>query len=148
MGNHGQGRRQQGQSKKGKKDKVAVIPGGLTAEEEKDRQLKAKKAFEYFKETKVEEKKFDTYRQEREQLNYFWIVEDKKAEKAPRRWPKAELRNKERELQDLEEKHAVEVKVYKQRVKHLLYEHQDEVTQEKNERGRGFVSNTNCSSVR
>ena len=115
-----------GKGKKGKKDKVAVIPGGLTAEEEKDRQLKAKKAFEYFKETKVEEKKFDTYRQEREQLNYFWIVEKKRLEDK-----KAELRNKERELQDLEEKHAVEVKVYKQRVKHLLYEHQDEVTQEK-----------------
>ena len=73
--------------KKGKKDKVAVIPGGLTAEEEKDRQSKAKKAFEYFKETKVEEKKFDTYRQEREQLNYFWIVEKKRLEDK-----KAELR--------------------------------------------------------
>merc|ERR1712072_1199694 len=70
--------------------------GGLTAEEEKDRQLKAKKAFEYFKETKIEEKKFDTYRQEREQLNYFWIVEKKRLEDK-----KAELRNKERELQDL-----------------------------------------------
>ena len=66
--------------KKGKKDKVQVIPGGLTAEEEKDRQSKAKKAFEYFKETKIEEKKFDTYRQEREQLNYFWIVEKKRLE--------------------------------------------------------------------
>ena len=41
---------------------------------------KAKKAFEYFKETKVEEKKFDTYRQEQEQLNYFWIVEKKRLE--------------------------------------------------------------------
>merc|ERR1711934_616912 len=105
---------------------VQVIPGGLTAEEEKDRQSKAKKAFKYFKETKVEEKKFDTYRQEREQLNYFWIVEKKRLEDK-----KAELRNKERELQDLEEKHAVEVKIYKQRVKHLLYEHQNEITQEK-----------------
>ena len=122
--------------KKGKKDKVQVIPGGLTAEEEKDRQSKAKKAFEYFKETKVEEKKFDTYRQEREQLNYFWIVEKKRLEDK-----KAELRNKERELQDLEEKHAVEVKVYKQRVKHLLYEHQDEVTQEKT-KGEEALSQT------
>merc|ERR1711871_1485533 len=90
----------------------------------------------YFKETKVEEKKFDTYRQEREQLNYFWIVEKKRLEDK-----KAELRNKERELQDLEEKHAVEVKVYKQRVKHLLYEHQDEVTQEKT-RGEEALSQT------
>ena len=82
-----------GKGKKGKKDKVAVIPGGLTAEEEKDRQLNAKKAFEYFKETKVEEKKFDTYRQEREQLNYFWIVEKKRLEDK-----KAELRRARRVL--------------------------------------------------
>jgi hypothetical protein len=58
------------------------------------------------------------------QLNYFWIVEKKNLEDK-----KAELRNKERELQDLEEKHQVEIKVYKQRVKHLLYEHQNEVTE-------------------
>ena len=82
-----------GKGKKGKKDKVQVIPGGLTAEEEKDRQLKAKKAFEYFKETKIEEKKFDTYRQEREQLNYFWIVEKKRLEDK-----KAELRRARRVL--------------------------------------------------
>ncbi len=42
---------------------------------------------------------------------------------------KAELRNKEREIQDLEEKHQEEIKVYKQRVKHLLYEHQNEVSE-------------------
>ena len=158
-----------GKGKKGKKDKVAVIPGGLTAEEEKDRQLKAKKAFEYFKETKIEEKKFDTYRQEREQLNYFWIVEkkrleDKKAElrcarrvlrcfhfihttRVHRTMPgvvylsslKCPAQEQGAELQDLEEKHAVEVKVYKQRVKHLLYEHQDEVTQEKRKGKRLYL---------
>merc|ERR1711865_1047396 len=65
---------------------------------------------------------------QREKLNYFWIVEKKNLEDK-----KAELRNKERELQDLEEKHQVEIKVYKQRVKHLLYEHQDEITQLKTE---------------
>ena len=41
---------------------------------------------------------------------------------------KTDRRNKERELQDLEEKHQVEIKVYKQSVKHLLFEHQDETT--------------------
>ncbi len=61
-----------------------------------------------------------------EKLNYFWIVEKKKLEDK-----RAELRNKEREMQDLEEKHQVEIKVYKQRVKHLLYEHQDERTRQK-----------------
>lgn len=37
---------------------------------------------------------------------------------------RAELRNKDRAAEELEERHAVEVKVYKQKVKHLLYEHQ------------------------
>ena len=46
---------------------------------------------------------------------------------------KADLRNKERELQDLEEKHQVIIKTYKQRVKHLLFEHQNEVTAAKTE---------------
>jgi len=42
---------------------------------------------------------------------------------------KAELRNKDREMEELEERHQVEIKVYKQKVKHLLYEHQNNVAQ-------------------
>ena len=76
--------------------------------------------------TRDEERDFNEFQQQREKLNYFWIVEKKKLEDK-----KAELRNKERELQDLEEKHQVEIKIYKQRVKHLLYEHQNEITQRK-----------------
>ncbi|KAI8915698.1 hypothetical protein EDD86DRAFT_1604 [Gorgonomyces haynaldii] len=38
-----------------------------------------------------------------------------------------ELLNKDRELEELEEKHQVEIKVYKQKVKHLLYEYQNNV---------------------
>lgn len=52
-------------------------------------------------------------------MSYFWIIEKKRLEDK-----KAELRNKDRELQDLEEKHQVIIKIYKQRVKHLLFEHQ------------------------
>jgi len=123
--------------KKGKKGKeAAVIPGGLTEVEEADRKAKAKRAFAYFKEAQKEERDFNEYQQQREKLNYFWIVEKKCLEDK-----KAELRNKERELQDLEEKHAVEVKIYKQRVKHLLYEHQDEVTQQKTQ-GEELLSQT------
>ena len=46
---------------------------------------------------------------------------------------KAELRNKDREMEELEERHQVEIKVYKQKVKHLLYEHQNNVSQLKEE---------------
>ena len=69
---------------------------------------------------------FNEFQQQREKLNYFWIVEKKKLEDK-----RAELRNKDREIQDLEEKHQVEIKIYKQRLKHLLSEHQHEITQKK-----------------
>lgn len=78
--------------------------------------------------TKKEEHDFNEYQQQREKLNYFWIVEKKKLEDK-----RAELRNKDRELQDLEEKHQVEIKIYKQRLKHLLHEHQNEITVKKTE---------------
>lgn len=44
---------------------------------------------------------------------------------------KADLRAREREREDLAEAHAVEVKLYKQRIKHLLFEHQSEATDAK-----------------
>lgn len=38
------------------------------------------------------------------------------------------MRNKDRESEELEERYQVEIKVYKQKVKHLLYEHQNNIT--------------------
>jgi len=111
---------------KKKKEDGGGAGGEVNEIEEADRKQKAAKAFGYFKETQKEERDFNEFQQQREKLNYFWIVEKKKLEDS-----KAELRNKERELQDLEEKHQVEIKVYKQRVKHLLYEHQNEITRRK-----------------
>jgi len=76
---------------------------------------------------------FNKFQQQRDQINYFWIVEKKSLEDK-----KTDRRNKERELQDLEEKHQVEIKVYKQSVKHLLFEHQDETTIHKTELERNL----------
>jgi hypothetical protein len=39
------------------------------------------------------------------------------------------LRNRDREMEEAEERHQVEIKVYKQKVKHLLYEHQNNITE-------------------
>lgn len=94
--------------------------------EEGERKRLAQDADRIFKQTVKEDHDFNSFQQQREKLNYFWIVEKKKVEDK-----KAELRNKERELQDLEERHQVEIKIYKQRVKHLLYEHQNEITTKK-----------------
>ena len=85
-------------------------------------------ALRLYKLTQKEEQDFNEFQQQREKLNYFWIVEKKKLEDK-----RADLRNKERELQDLEEKHQVEIKIYKQRLKHLLQEHQNEITCKKTE---------------
>merc|ERR1712096_248441 len=55
----------------------------------------------------IEEKKqADMYQMERERMNYFWVVEKKRMEDLS-----AEMRNKLRELEDLKEKHQIEVKI-------------------------------------
>lgn len=48
------------------------------------------------------------YQDERQRVNYFWIVAKKEADDL-----KAALRNKQREMQDLGEKNEIEVKIYK-----------------------------------
>lgn len=59
-------------------------------------------------------------------MEYFWTTEKKNLEEK-----KATLRNKHRELQDLEEKHQIEIKIYKHRLKHLMSEQLNEATQNK-----------------
>ena len=73
-----------------------------------------------------EERNF--FQLERDKVNAFWEISKKQLDEA-----KATIRVKERELEDAEERHQVEIKVYKQKVKHLLYEHQSNVTELKQE---------------
>nr|XP_058135522.1 dynein regulatory complex subunit 4 isoform X2 [Dasypus novemcinctus] len=75
---------------------------------------------------------------EREERNYFQLERDKihtfwRSRGGSWREKKAELRNKDREMEEAEERHQVEIKVYKQKVKHLLYEHQNNLTEMKAE---------------
>lgn len=60
---------------------------------------------------------------ESDKINTFWEITKKELQEV-----QAELRNKDREMEELEERHQVEIKVYKQKIKHLLYEHQNDVT--------------------
>uniref|UniRef100_A0A8D2PZE2 Dynein regulatory complex subunit 4 n=1 Tax=Zosterops lateralis melanops TaxID=1220523 RepID=A0A8D2PZE2_ZOSLA len=46
---------------------------------------------------------------------------------------KTELRNRDREMEEAEERHQLEIKVYKQKVKHLLHEQQENLTELKAE---------------
>ena len=61
---------------------------------------------------------------ERDKVNTFWEITKKQLDEK-----KAELRNRDREMEEAEERHQVEIKVYKQKVKHLLYEHQNNITE-------------------
>ena len=61
-----------------------------------------------------------------DKINAFWEITKKELEDK-----KAELRNKDREMEEMEERHQVEIKVYKQKVKHLLYEHQNNLATQK-----------------
>jgi len=68
-----------------------------------------------------EEKITNFYQQERERINYEWMLLKKQIEES-----KAELLNRQREKEDLEEKHKIEKKLYMQRIKFLMLKQQDE----------------------
>jgi len=59
---------------------------------------------------------------ERDKLQSFWEIT-----KNERDAGQSELRICDREMEEMEERHQIEIKVYKQRVKHLIYEHCNEV---------------------
>ena len=60
------------------------------------------------------------YQLERDRLSTFWDVATKQLDES-----RAECRVKDRELEETEERHQMEVKIYKQKVKHLLYEQEN-----------------------
>lgn len=117
--------------KKGKKGKKAsslpVIVDGISTDEMTKEELVAH----------IERMRTALDR-EREERNYFQLERDKVAtfwEITKRQFDdkKAELRNKDREMEEAEERHQIEIKVYKQKVKHLLYEHQNGLDELKTE---------------
>jgi len=113
---------------KGEGDAPALGEGEGNSEE------KMRLENEYLKESLNNEREERNYFQlERDKINTFWEISKKELEDR-----KAELRNKDREMEELEERHQVEIKVYKQKVKHLLYEHQNNVSQLKEEQERAL----------
>ncbi|XP_010176951.1 PREDICTED: growth arrest-specific protein 8-like, partial [Mesitornis unicolor] len=65
---------------------------------------------------------------ERDKIHTLWEITRQQLEEK-----KAELRNKDREMEETEKRHQVEIKLYKQKVKHLLYGHQENLTELKAE---------------
>ncbi|KAK5649457.1 hypothetical protein RI129_000486 [Pyrocoelia pectoralis] len=61
---------------------------------------------------------------ERDKIRTFWGITRNELEEA-----RAKLRNKDRQIEEAAEKNYEELKLYKQKVKHLEYEHQNDLTQ-------------------
>jgi hypothetical protein len=70
---------------------------------------------------------------ERDKINAFWEITKKELEAV-----RAEVRNKDRETEEMHERQKVEMKVYKQKARHLLYEHKVQVAQLKTESERSL----------
>ena len=75
------------------------------------------------------------YQLEKDRVQTFWEVSSKQLDEC-----RAEARVKDRELEEAEERHQMEVKVYKQKVKHLLYEQENHLADLKAENMVGYVS--------
>ncbi|XP_071361667.1 dynein regulatory complex subunit 4 isoform X2 [Trachinotus anak] len=61
---------------------------------------------------------------ERDKIQAFWEISKRNLEET-----KAELRNRCREREEAEERHRVEIRVYKQKLKHVLFEHHDAISE-------------------
>ncbi|KAJ3122309.1 Dynein regulatory complex subunit 4 [Physocladia obscura] len=103
----------------GKKDAASTPAGADGGKSKEDLENELKIAIEDLAKER-EERNF--FQLERDKVNSFWEIT-----KADLQDAKSELINKDRELEEQEEKHQVEIKVYKQKVKHLLYEYQNNV---------------------
>ena len=105
-----------GKKGKGKKEKKPKPEGPDPVELQNQLTLMEKE--------KLRESEYRNYMQlERDKINAFWEITRTELEDR-----KAELRNKDREMEEMEERHEIELKVYKQKVKHLLFEHQSNIT--------------------
>ncbi|KAI8790688.1 growth arrest-specific protein 8 [Biomphalaria glabrata] len=112
--------------KGGKKGAPTVIDGIPTEEMSKEQLEEHVQRIREELEREREERNY--FQLERDKVNTFWEITKRQLEEK-----KAELRNKDREMEDAEERHQIEIKVYKQKVKHLLYEHQNNISELKAE---------------
>ncbi|XP_062923550.1 dynein regulatory complex subunit 4 isoform X2 [Mobula hypostoma] len=109
--------------KAGKKAKAPTVIDGISTEDMSKEQLE-EHIVRLREELDREREERNYFQLERDKIHTFWEITKRQLEEK-----KSELRNKDREMEDAEERHQVEVKVYKQKVKHLLYEHQNNLAE-------------------
>lgn len=115
-----------GSGNKGKGGTGGVVDGVSTTE--MTREQLEQHAFRLRDEMEREREERNFFQLERDKLRTFWEITRQQLEET-----RAELRNKDRELEEKEEFHQGQTKVFKQKVKHLLYEYQCDVSELKAE---------------
>eukprot|EP01061_Rhynchopus_euleeides_P038802 TRINITY_DN66541_c0_g1_i1.p1 TRINITY_DN66541_c0_g1~~TRINITY_DN66541_c0_g1_i1.p1 ORF type:complete len:490 (+),score=231.52 TRINITY_DN66541_c0_g1_i1:55-1470(+) len=129
-------------SGKGKGEADAAPP--TAAELEAEQENLAKQLNDITEALEKAKKLRNYFQTERDRVNKFWDISKKKLECS-----KYELRNADREIEEMEEKHQVEMKVYKQKVRHLLYEHKVQIQelQERSEQQLGDCEKSHVTTV-
>ncbi|KAG8144251.1 hypothetical protein E2320_001346 [Naja naja] len=121
-GGGGGGGGKKGKGAKGPAVVDALPPDGMSKEQLEDHMGRIREELDREREER------NYFQLERDKIHTFWEITRRQLDEK-----KAELRNKDREMEEAEERHQVEIKVYKQKVKHLLYEHQNNLTELKAE---------------
>ncbi|XP_055010282.1 dynein regulatory complex subunit 4 [Boleophthalmus pectinirostris] len=107
--------------KKPEKSRTPILIDGLTKDEMSKEQLEDH-IMRLREELDREREERNYFQLERDKVHSFWDITDRKLKEA-----KAELRNLDKELEETEIKLQVEIKVYRQKMRHLLCEHQNTI---------------------
>ncbi|KAM4537126.1 dynein regulatory complex subunit 4-like isoform 2-T2 [Odontesthes bonariensis] len=105
------------------KARTPTLINGLTKEEMSKEQLE-EHIVRLREELDREREERNYFQLERDKIHTFWEITDRKLEEV-----KAELKNLEKAKEDDEGCHRVEIQVYKQKMKHLLCEHQNTLSE-------------------
>ncbi|KAJ8977985.1 hypothetical protein NQ317_004529 [Molorchus minor] len=108
-----------------KKKKAPVIIDGVDTSQMTREQLEIF-ALRLKEENEREREERNFFQMERDKIRTFWEITRSELEEA-----RAKLRNKDRQIEESAEKNEEELKFYKQKVKHLQYEHQSDLTDNK-----------------
>ncbi|KAF4091842.1 hypothetical protein AMELA_G00041650 [Ameiurus melas] len=111
---------------KGKHDTVAQKAS--TAEEMSKEELE-KQIIQMREELEREQKERNYVQQERDKIHDFWEISKSQLEEKI-----AEIRNRDNELEEFAEKHQREIRKCKEKIKHLLFEHQNNIAECNSER--------------
>ncbi|XP_072236608.1 dynein regulatory complex subunit 4-like [Leuresthes tenuis] len=115
--------KKKGSGKKPAKARTPTLINGLTKEEMSKEQLE-EHIVRLREELDREREERNYFQLERDKIHTFWEITDRKVEEV-----KAELKNLEKAKEDDEGRHRVEIQVYKQKMKHLLCEHQNTLSE-------------------